>query len=201
MDRPEEDQALFRDLIRRVRRGDPDAAREVVERYGPHIRRIARFELRDPRLRRLMDSEDVWQSVAGAFFVRAAAGDFELDTPRDLLALLSAMVRNRARRHAEREGAAKRDFRRLERLDADSADPEAREPTPASAALHRDLLSKLLGRLSAEDRRVAELRAEGLSWADVARRAGGTAEAIRKRHERACERAARELGLEEAADG
>ena len=201
MDRPEEDQAFFRNLIGRVRRGDPDAAREVVERYGPHIRRIARFELRDPRLRRLLDSEDVWQSVAGAFFVRAAAGDFELDTPRDLLALLSAMARNRARRHAEREGAAKRDFRRLERLDADLGDVEARELTPASAALQRDLLSKLLGRFSARDRRVAELRAEGLSWAEVARQNGGTAEAIRKRHERACVRAARELGLEEVADG
>jgi RNA polymerase sigma-70 factor (ECF subfamily) len=198
---PEEDQSPFRDLVRRVRRGDPDAAREVVERYGPHIRRVARFELRDRRLRRLVDSEDVWQSVAGAFFVRAAAGDFELDTPRDLLALLSAMARNRARRHAEREGAAKRDFRRVEHMDAVAGALKARDPTPASAAAHRELLSELLRRLSPEERRVAELRAEGLAWAEVARRTGGTAEAIRKRHERACERAARELGLGEAEDG
>jgi len=86
-------------------------------------------------------------------------------------------------------------------MDAAAIDLEARDPTPATAALHRELLSELLGRLSAEDRRVAELRAEGLAWAEVATRTGGTAEAIRKRHARACGRAARELGLEDAADG
>jgi RNA polymerase sigma-70 factor (ECF subfamily) len=187
----------FADLLRRVRQGDPAAAREVVERYGPHIRRVARFELRDPRLRRLVDSEDVWQSVAGAFFFRAAAGDFELSTSRDLVALLSAMARNRARRHAEHEGAARRDFRRAEPADASAATLAAPGPSPRSAFAHRELLAELLRRLSPEERRAAELRAEGCSWAEVAERLGGTAEAIRKRHQRACERAARELGLEE----
>jgi hypothetical protein len=53
----------FSDFIRRVRRGDERAAEELVERYGPAIRRVVRVRLRDPRLQRLMDSGDICQSV------------------------------------------------------------------------------------------------------------------------------------------
>lgn len=191
----------FHNLIRRVRRGDSDAARELVERFGPHIRRVARFELRDARLRRLLDSEDVWQSVAAAFFVRAAAGEFDLESPRDLLNLLSTMARNRARRHFEKEGAAKRDFRRVAHLETGAQAPRAPGPTPSSLASHREILSLFLARLGSEEQRIAELRAEGLAWSEIAALLGESSEVLRKRLTRACECAARELGLEDERHG
>ena len=40
----------FTEFIRRIRPGDDQAARELVERYEPVIRREARVRLRDPRL-------------------------------------------------------------------------------------------------------------------------------------------------------
>lgn len=190
----------FHYLIRRVRKGDAAAARELVDRYGPQIRRVARFELRDARLRRLVDSEDVWQSVAAAFFLRAAAGEFDLDSPRDLLRLLSAMARNRARRHAEHEGAAKRDFRRVESLNRDDFDVAARGQTPSSVASHREIRVRFLQRLSIHERLIADFRAEGLAWPEIADRMSESAEVLRKRLQRACERITRELGLEEPVD-
>src|SRR5207253_5181912 len=78
----------FRDLIRRVRAGDEAAAAELVQHYEPYIRRAVRVRLVDPRLKRLVDSVDVCQSVLASFFVRAALGQYDLETPEQLLKLL-----------------------------------------------------------------------------------------------------------------
>ncbi len=72
--------ASFADLIGRVRAGDEAAAAELVRRYEPAIRRSARLRL-NQRLRRAFDSLDLAQAVLGSFFVRVAAGQYELDSP------------------------------------------------------------------------------------------------------------------------
>src|SRR5262245_14297246 len=105
------DDPSFHDLIRRAR--DDQAAAELVRRYESTIRLTVRVRLRDPALRRLFDSLDVCNSVLGAFFVRAASGQFELDTPRQLLHLLVTMARNKLTNYALRQKAARRDQRRL----------------------------------------------------------------------------------------
>src|SRR5437764_4205204 len=84
----------FPDLIRRVRGGDEAAAAELVKRYEPAIRRAVRVRL-DPRLRRVCDSMDLCQAVLGSFFVRAALGQYELETPEQLLKLLATMARKK----------------------------------------------------------------------------------------------------------
>ena len=58
---------------------------ELVRLYEPEVRRIIRTRLTDLHLRPLLDSQDICQSVLGNFFVRAATGQFELDTPQQLL--------------------------------------------------------------------------------------------------------------------
>src|SRR5262249_39259404 len=60
------DTATFQDLITRVRAGDRDAAAEFVRRYQPLLRRTVHVRLRDQRLRRVVDSMDVCQSVLGS---------------------------------------------------------------------------------------------------------------------------------------
>src|SRR4051794_17920718 len=69
------------DLIRRLREQDPSAAAELIRRYEPDIRRIARVRLARFGLRHLVDSEDIAQSVLGRFFARAQAGDLTFDSP------------------------------------------------------------------------------------------------------------------------
>jgi DNA-directed RNA polymerase specialized sigma24 family protein len=91
------------ELIRRVRAWDQEAAAELVRRYEPMIRRTVRFRLADARLDNLLESMDISQSVLRSFFVRAAAGQYDLETPGQLLRLLATMARNKlistARRH------------------------------------------------------------------------------------------------------
>ncbi len=85
----------FQTLIARVRSGDEQAAAELVRLYEPAIRRAARVRLLDTRLNRLLDSMDICQSVMASFFVRTALGQYELETPDQLLKLLATMTRNK----------------------------------------------------------------------------------------------------------
>src|SRR5437660_8628796 len=106
------EEVSFLELIRRVRTGDQEASAELVRRYEPAIRVAVQVRLTDPGLRRLLDSMDICQSVLGNFFVRATAGEFELDRPEQLMKLLITMARNRLTDHALRQRAARRDYRR-----------------------------------------------------------------------------------------
>ena len=85
----------FTDFIRRVRAGDAQAAAELVRRYEPLIRREVRLRLEDRRLARAFDSMDVCQSVLASFFVRTAAGQYDLEEPGQLVKLLARMARNK----------------------------------------------------------------------------------------------------------
>src|SRR3954451_3991768 len=98
----------FEELIRRVRGGDQDAAAALVRRYEPAIRRAVRFRLADARLGGMLDSMDICQSVMKSFFVRAASGQYDLETPEKVLGLLAAMARNKLASQARRQGAQRR---------------------------------------------------------------------------------------------
>src|SRR5262245_24845001 len=144
------------------------------------------MELTDPRLRRVIDSADVCQSVLGNFFIRLAAGQFDLESPAQLYQLLVTMARHRILNHARDEKAGRRDIRRLhpdggEALEA-VADPS---DSPSQAVAYDELQHQALAELTADERALAEQRAAGLSWLEIAQARGEPADALRKRHERA----------------
>src|ERR1700681_1129920 len=102
----------FSELFERVCRGDSDAAGVIVRRYESAIRVAVRTRLSDPALRRQLDSMDVCQSVLASFFIRAAAGAYDLHEPRQLAALPVKMAQNKWAIHARREYRQGRDIRR-----------------------------------------------------------------------------------------
>jgi len=183
----------FAALIARVRAGDQAAAAELVRQYEGEIRRIIRLRL-SGSLARALDSMDICQSVLGNFFVRAAAGQFDIDEPQQLLKLLVTMARNRLRDHARRP---------INRTPP-AAEPsgvlnaaEGREETPSQIVAFEDLLLAVRGQFSASERYLADQRAQGRSWPALAAELHSTPEALRKQLARAVERAARTIGLEE----
>ncbi len=152
----------FVELVRRVRAGDRDAATELVRRYEPLIRREVRLRLEDRRLGRLFDSMDVCQSVLKSFFVRTAAGQFDLDEPAHLVRLLVTMARNKLASEARRQHREKRDQRRQD-ANADGLDAMAeREASPSRVIEARDLLNEVRGRLTDDERQLADLRTQGM---------------------------------------
>jgi RNA polymerase sigma factor (sigma-70 family) len=183
----------FVDLIRRVRAGDEGASAELVRRYEPAIRIAVRARLTDPKLRRLLDSMDVCQSVFGNFFARAATGQFELERPDQLVALLVTMARNRVTSHAHQQQAARRDQRRIGPSGAEAAvDPRA---DPSDQVDGRDLLEAVRGRLSDDERQIAERWASGEAWAEIGQVVGTRPDTLRIRLARALARVRKDLRL------
>jgi DNA-directed RNA polymerase specialized sigma24 family protein len=187
----------FEELIRRVRAWDQEATAELVRRYEPAIRRAVRFRLADARLGALLDSMDICQSVLRSFFVRAASGQYDLETPEKVLALLAAMARNKLASQARRQGAQRRGGRHVDVRDQDQKQVASPCAGPSRVVAARDLLQEVRLRLSPEERQVLEMRSEGHDWAAISARLGGGAEAHRKKHARALDRVAEELGLDD----
>src|SRR5438128_6670216 len=104
----------FAEFLRRIRGGDQEAAAELVRQYEPFIRREVRLRLEDRRLCRVFDSMDVCQSVLASFFVRTAAGQYDLERPEQLVKLLVRMARNKVVSAARRQYRQRRDARRAE---------------------------------------------------------------------------------------
>jgi len=71
-------------------------------------------------------------------------------------------------------------------------------PAPSRVVAGQDLLAEVRRRLSPEERLLAEQRALGREWADIATEVGGTPQARRKQLARAVERVSKQRGLEES---
>lgn len=187
----------FQELISKVRERDEAAAAELVHKYENAIRRVVRIHLRDARLRRTLDSMDICQSVMASFFVRTALGQYELETPEQMLQLLATIARNKLANQVSRLNAKKRDVRR-------ESDPEDglglaldRASDPAEQASAREILEKVRDRLDGDERYLAEQRSLGRGWKEIAEEVGGTDVALRKKLTRALNRVMAELGLDE----
>lgn len=184
----------FQDLIRRVRAGDEAAARELVERYESAVRILVRVRLTEPALRRVVDSVDICQSVLANFFVRAAHGQFSLERPEQLLSLLATMARNKLTNHWQAQHAARRGQGRHAEVEPENlVDPR---PSPSRIASGRELLRMVRERLTPEERAVADERAAGADWREIALRRGERPDTVRIRFARALDRVARELELD-----
>src|SRR5439155_15704953 len=106
------DEHVFAEFICRIRAGDEEAAAQLVRQFERVIRLEVRRRLHDPTLCRLLDSGDICQSVLASFFVRASAGQYELDQPQQLQHLLVAMARNKLASQARKLHSQRRDSRR-----------------------------------------------------------------------------------------
>ena len=169
----------------------------MVREFEPAIRLEVHCRLRDPCLRRAFDSMDICQSVLASFFVRAAAGAYDLGQPDQLRKLLVGMARKKLLFQVRKQRAQCRDVRRLEPIARADGAAFAADPSPSRQCEARDLLHSVQQRLTPEERQLADLRAQGREWPDIAAQVGGTPSGRRKQLNRAIDRVARELGLDE----
>jgi RNA polymerase sigma factor (sigma-70 family) len=184
----------FTELIERVRGGDEQAAAQLVKEFEPVVRRELRFRLRSGSARQELESMDISQSVLGNFFVRIATRQYDLERPDDLARLLVTMTRNKVAERLRNQHRQRRDSRRTVR-GLDGMALASSEPTPSSVLAGREMLQLVLQSLRGEERRVVDLRCQGLSWQEIADSLGGSAEARRKQMTRAIDEIAQKLGL------
>ena len=154
------------------------------------------MRLLDPRLRRVLDSGDVCQSVLASFFVRAAAGQYELENAHDLLKLLVSMARKKSAEAARRQYQQRRDVRRHEGL-GELEHPDRQVDSPSQLAACAEIVQRVNEILTSEEQQIVHMRREGSSWKEIADAVGGTADGRRVQMARVADRICDTLGLGE----
>jgi len=190
------DENILNELMDRLRDGDERAAAELVRQYEPELRRFVRYRLTDARIRSLIDSVDVTQSVFASFFVALAEGRLEVASPGQLVRLLTTMATNKLHDHHRKSRAAKRDAFRSE---ASVREPEENVATdergPDDLTESSDFVDAFRSQLAPSERDLLDWRMEGRGWDEIAVKADSSPEAIRKRFTRAIDRVAEKMGL------
>jgi RNA polymerase sigma factor (sigma-70 family) len=184
----------FTQFLAAVRAGDATAGEAFVRRFEPSIRRVVLLRLHDSRLRRVLDASDVCQSVLRSFLNRARAGQFALDTPEQLAALLVRMTVNKiitvARRTAREQGSPPPEW--------DPIDPT---PSPLQHLLRAELAEVARRHLAPDDWALFEAHhVQQRDWADIAAERGSTSpQGLRMRLARALARVRAVLEEEETS--
>lgn len=173
-------------LVEGIREGSTEAAAALLRHFEPQVRRVIRAHLRkSEKLQRIVDCSDIYQSVFAAFIVSFNEGIIAIESPIEMIKLLSAMVRNKVVDYGRRCD------NRITVLAApqDWAAMDGNEETPSQLMVLRELLEMLQDRLTPLEIEIIQQRSEGRSWADLAKDEDTTPDALRKKIKRAFERA------------
>jgi DNA-directed RNA polymerase specialized sigma24 family protein len=187
------EEASFRDLMRRVQAGDPQAALEIVRNYEWAIRLQVRVRLTQPDLRRLLDSMDIVQRVWASFFPRVVAGQYEVDDPKKLLNLLITLAHNKLLDEAK-------NLRRKRRSNSQAPggiyaqnEPVDPHPGPVQVVEEREFVQQFREHLSAHDQSIWDQRLQGRTWSEIAAQRNTDPDVLRIHFNRAVERIVRRM--------
>ncbi len=181
----------FQHLVERVRARDPEAAVEIVRLFEPDIHRFVRSKLRHRTELRYLDPVDISQSVWGGVFAHLVDGHLVIDDPEQFLHLLTRMAENNLRNCRRHPG------RRAHIEDSSVLDAlPTRDGDTSDDLCHEELLVEFRRRLSAEEQVLADGRAAGKDWQELADEVGGTPDAVRMQLQRAIRRICAQLGLD-----
>jgi RNA polymerase sigma factor (sigma-70 family) len=166
-----EEPESFGVLMQRLKEGSEDAAREILARYGHHIRRVVRRKL-NRHVRPSCDSEDFAQAVWASFFAapvrrQAFAG------PDELIAFLAAMAHNKVvQAYRERVTTQKRNARRERPFPEVASEGGnaaiARQPTPSQVASAHEQFDQLLQRVPPRYQQVLAMLRLGFTHREIA---------------------------------
>lgn len=161
----------FEELMDRLRRGDPEAPRELFERYGKAVQRVVRFRL-NRRLRTQYDSLDFTQDAWASFF-HIPAENLAFRTPEELVAFLTRIVKHKMidayRKHRRHLDASPPKFPRvLQFIDAQPA----RLPTPSQFAIAEEEWSRMIYNKPPKIQLALTMLRDGYSQREIALKLG-----------------------------
>jgi DNA-directed RNA polymerase specialized sigma24 family protein len=180
------------DFFAVLRSGDGRAVEQLLRQLDPILRRIIRLRLTDGRLRRLMDTTDIVQSLLKNFLYQSENDHPAAPGSDGLCAYLAAAVHHKICTKTRKE-------RRHAGSLPDGWEPLSPEPPPAQHVEGQDFRQEVRGRLPEPARRLFDLKVQGFTWAEVAEQAGGHPDALRMRLRRAVATALGELGHEDSS--
>jgi RNA polymerase sigma factor (sigma-70 family) len=169
----------FQELMLRVQQGSNEASRELLERYGPHVKRVVRQKL-SRKLRAKFDSDDFAQAVWASFFAEPKR-DLHFDRPEALLAYLLNLAQNKVVDVHRQRQSLKYDISReqtLNPMNLDTASMAASQATPSQYVMADEEWDRLLELAPAPYRSILVLLRQGHSHEEIAKIVGVSAKTI-----------------------
>ena len=189
---------LFGSIVARAVGGDVEAGQILLKEFSSVIARELRTQRRFQSLHTRLDSSDIAQSVWRSFFSAVVGGNAIFRESAEVAAYLAKLTRNKIESQLRRHRASKRDIRKT--MNANDLEfTEEGIKSPFQIATTFEFLQAVIRQLTPDERRIAQRRAEGATWEELAAELGSTADAIRKRHVRTAERITKELGSDDDA--
>jgi DNA-directed RNA polymerase specialized sigma24 family protein len=170
-----------------IKSGDESAVEAMLEEMDPFLRRVIRMRLLDGRLRRAVDTTDILQSLLKDFLRQGAPGEPEESSSDQLCAYLAAAVRHKVQTRLRKE-------RRHAGSLPEEWQPASPEPDVGKPVEDQDFALAIRSRLDESTGSLFDLKAQGLTWQEVAAKVGGRADALRMRLNRAVAAVLTELG-------
>jgi RNA polymerase sigma factor (sigma-70 family) len=157
-----------------LRNGDQRAVGELLQQVDPYLRRAIHLRLIDGRLRRVMDTMDIFQSLLKDFLSQRDTERAREGASTDLCAYLAAAV------HYKIQTRLRKERRYAGRL-SDFWEPASPDAHAVQRIEDQDLAEAIRARLTERNRQLFDLRAKGLSWDEIAEGIGGNSDALRMR--------------------
>ncbi len=176
-----------------LRGGNGQEVETLLRDLDPFLRKAIRLRLIDGRLRRTLDTTDILQSLLNDFLSQEVGAPPATGDVGGLCAYLTAAVHHKIRRKARKE-------RRHAGSLPDNWDPASPEPTGTRRIDDADLNQFIRGRLSESNVLLFDLRAQGLTWIEIAAKVGGMPDALRMRLTRAVAAVLAAIGHGELSD-
>ena len=176
LERPE-----LQNLLERVRQGDGQAARELLEQFEPHVRRVVRQRL-PTIMRSKFDSMDFVQSVWGDFFPKLARGEISFDSPQRLARFLALVAQSKVTNEFRRRFGKKLNIHR-EVAVGDGliyVPGKTGEPTPSQNLVAKERLEAILSGRPEMHKKVIKLRSLGCKFHEIAVQLGITERTARR---------------------
>jgi DNA-directed RNA polymerase specialized sigma24 family protein len=181
------DSSELQQFLAVLQSGDAQAVEALLDRLDPFLRPIIRLHLLDGRLRHVADTTDVLQSLLKDFLARRPGNAAAEHFPGGLRAYLAAAVHHKVRTRLRKE-------RRRAGCLPEGWEPASSQPPVGGQAEARDLLGAIRARLAEGQRRLLDLKAQGLTWSEVAEKLGVPSDTLRMRLRRAIALALDDLG-------
>jgi RNA polymerase sigma-70 factor (ECF subfamily) len=157
-------------LLRRIQRGNQDAATHLYFRYAQRLRSLVVSES-SPALARREDAEDILQSIFTSFFRGVGQGYYDVPAGDELWKLLLVIALNKISTKGTYHRAAKRDMRRtLGSEFLDKYSQYARDPHDPGAVFLQLVIDEVLEQWQPLQRQMIVLRIERFEVAEIAER-------------------------------
>ena len=175
-----EDESSDRSLLRRFRSGQADASTKLYLRYANRLQSLAARRT-SSELGRLLDPEDIVQTVFRTFFRRVASSGYDVPDGEEIWKLLLVIALNKIRDAAAHHKAAKRDIRRTSSGEANElAIQNAAGKDEAALAVLQIVVDDVLDELPESHRRMIELRIDGHEVAQISQQVGRSKRSVER---------------------